>query len=362
MRQFPKIDNFFITDNKIYITDIEYNYIGVLDKNADFVELKCVIKYEEDRQYGLFGDVFIYEDSIFVIPLMASDMYKVNFEKEKIEALRIFDKGRVCADSMAIPKFMSAHIWNDSVILMPVAFPAIIEYDLKSGNEYYYDDWVETVMQTGRMEEEAFFRKTMVHSGVIYAPLCRSDKILKFFIDERRWEIITVDNNDFGYSDICFDGESFWLSPRKGNVVTRYNESSGEICYINGIWDEDTYIAEIKYWNNKIWIVPRTQGSVGIMDSDHIIRDLGICGSHFAMRIYQNILFISSGDDGVIYRFEDEKVTRCELKLKQDITDYYNYYFSQIYSYFNGSTKNNLFKENQINTLQNYIRGIVSIG
>jgi len=358
MREYPKIGNFCINGNNIYITDREYNFIGVLDKDSDVVDLKCVINEEEHFKSWLFGEFFVFDNTIFIPPLKASKLYMINENEDCVKSLDFLEDEIVRDVKVG---FSHAHLYGDSIFLIPTCYPAIVEINLKSKDIQFFDSWKDAVDQIGRKDEIAYFSRTILHKNIIYAPLCKTNKVLKFYLNNRTWEIVTVDDQDVGYCDICSDGKVFWLLPRMGNRITWWNENDKQCGYIEGIWDEKIHLEQIEWWNNKLWIVPMTRGSVAVIEDGSTVKDAGIVGSNCVIRIHEDAMYISTCEDGVLYRMDKKGVSQRKLKLSTKIVNCYNYYASEIHSYLKGKTSNSLFNETEINSLENFIKGVLKM-
>ena len=362
IREYPKIDNFFITDKKLYITDGELNYLGSIDKGSDIVNLEHLFENEEDFEETpwLFGGIISVEDKLFLIPLTASKLYILDTKTKRVEAIEIpFTENSKTSVKV---KFQQAFLSGESIFMIPGVYPGIVEYNYRTHSFAFYDDWVETLKQNARDEETAFFSITKEYGGIIYAPACGSDRILKFSMIDRTWEIVTVDADNKGFCAICKDDSFFWLLPRKGNRITCWNEKNGDVEYITGFWGEEVYLGGIEYWNKKIWIVPRSRNNIGVIDSEEKIEDLKLAGNNFKIARYGKNMYISSFEDGKIYEFTDNGIFEHSLQFDQKIKDYYDNYFSEISAFFNGRTENCIFRENKVNKLSYFIKGICSDG
>lgn len=359
MRAFPKIDNFIFSEKGMYFTDVNYNCFGLVKKGFGITDKCFSFDGESMKKPYLFSDLVSVDDCIYAVPLSASHMYKIKADCENMEAFRI-SYSKVSDDAVCNRvKFMSAHVYDKKIYMMPALYPAIVVYDTQSGLMSYIDDWVDSIENIGRENERAYFRRTRLIGDVIYAPLCRTNRVLKYFIKEDRWELAVVSEGDQGYSDICFDGTDFWLSSRMGNYVTCWNEQTGQCRKIDGVWSDSTYFSQIEYYDGKVWVLPKEGNNIGVVRDESISAFLSIQANKlYSMRLFEDSMYVSA-DSGCVYEIQGKDVNMHFVRFDQGLIDLKEYAYSDIYTYFSGSRSENLFSENVDNSLEMLIEAII---
>ncbi len=222
-------ENAVFFSDKLYFTDMHRNEMCAYDITTDETELICKVDSEES-QMRLFGAIISKCDEMYLVPFSAKCMYKVNVNTGEYESIQFKSVSSNTAFSyLSTAKFLSAHLYEDKIYLMPVSYPAIVEYNCTTGEIQYYDSWLEEAVIDYNPDENALFRKTMLLGDYIYAPFCGKNAVLKFNVITKETQILSVGSKDCAYSSICFDGKCFWLSPRGVTPVVRWNEENDEV-------------------------------------------------------------------------------------------------------------------------------------
>lgn len=144
--------------------------------------------------------------------------------------------------------------------MVGASYPAIVRYDSTTQRLYYYDEWLDDLKQYFTYEENAIFRKSTVVGKHIYAPCCRGNAVLVFDMETYEYKIHEVGDKGSRFSSICYDGEDFWLAPRSGDNIVRWNEESGKYKMIPAHLGEQgsgmyTY-SDIWYEDSRVFLVP----------------------------------------------------------------------------------------------------------
>ncbi len=115
-------------------------------------------------------------------------------------------------------KYIEGAIYNNKIIMIGACAKNIIELDMtdykvKIINTYFdkYEKFVDLFCRSG----------FSIINNCIYIALAVSNEVLIINLDNYEFEVKIVGNN--GYSGITFDGEYFWLTPRRGEKVIKWD-------------------------------------------------------------------------------------------------------------------------------------------
>ena len=94
----------------------------------------------------------------------------------------------------------------------------------------------------------------------ILMPLCNANAVLEFDMEEEKSEIYVVGKEGDSYSGICYDGEFYWLSPRHGGSIIKWDKSNNDITVINQFpteYEKCKYsFIDAIFINGYVWMFP----------------------------------------------------------------------------------------------------------
>ncbi|MDE7253388.1 MAG: hypothetical protein K2O32_10665 [Acetatifactor sp.] len=230
-------------------------YYDIQQQNS---HLACKFHDEVEYQTRLFGDLIPVEDKLYMTPYAAGKLYEVDIATGNIRGIEIDLHPKTVKHlyNEAV-KFLSGHAYKDCIYLMPVSYPAIIEYNCLTGKISYYDEWISQLEESQR---GVFFRKTIMVGSKIYAPGCMGNYVLEFDVETKQYHFFEVGDKTCSYSSICQVGEWFWLSPRgRGPIVKWKVDTNQWEAYRNFpaayVPCEFSY-ADIVYFGGYIYCIP----------------------------------------------------------------------------------------------------------
>ena len=331
-----KFENFIVEGNILYFTDYRYNYFGIYDLANDKL---ITVKYFDDEienRFRLFGTMIHYDMYIYLIPFYAKRIYKINLSDFSAIGISLSyeQTESTTFDERKDGKFLSAHCINDKIYIFPGLFPAIAILDTSTDEITYVNDWVEYISGVGRADEKGFFRKTLYFNNIIYAPINKCNRILKFNPDTLDINILTISDADEGFSSVCTDGEIFYILSRKGCKITKWNEKTGCVSLEEGGWPSDVYSSNVVYFNGEIMCFPMTKELVQCFGQDGIV-SAGFFEDKASFEIqansYADVLYVMNYRDGYLYDVSEKGVSRRELLFDDELWDRYKFYYSDIY-------------------------------
>ncbi len=295
-------ENFICYDDKLWFTDIETNefyYYDLKEKETVFI---CEIAEELGYKQRLFGSIIQYDNSMYLIPFEAEYMYKVDLHTRTYKQIDIVDHKNERKGDVHYLKFLSAHICENKIYMIPVAYPAIVEFDCVTEEVAYYDGWVKFIDKYYLFDDAAFFRKSLLLDKKIYAPLCAGNAVMVFNIESKQSVFKVIGSKKCSFSGICQMGDNFWLSPRRNGPIVKWNEKSNiSEEYSSSVCEEKRGIgfSDIFCFDNKLLIVPimgKTLYEINCATGKvlYYINDLFQEYNDFDFTIYKKELYLSA--------------------------------------------------------------------
>lgn len=158
-------------------------------------------------------------------------------------------------------KFGNAFIYKNSVIMIGHFFPGIISLNLKnfSINEYFSP--YEKLKNLQKQEHDCFtmFRYE-IKDNMLYLASSISNQIIIINLDTFDYKLKSVGSEKCKFSGILWDGEKFWISPRKNTDIIIWNEEKFKTLKLTDtFFEEKPYFWGIERFENKI-VLPGCEG------------------------------------------------------------------------------------------------------
>lgn len=179
-----------------YLTG-EVNIIGNLPEEHFYIE-QCSRK------------IVRWNDYLVITPYNAKYIHIYDMHNEKWERLDYPQNesyGR---------KYVEAFVYNDKVIMIGAFTPNIIELDMKTREICIRNTYFEKYGNT----DELFCRSGYgIIKDDLYIALAISNEVMKINMDSWEYDVIKVGAESDRFSGIAYDGNRFWISPRKDGDV-----------------------------------------------------------------------------------------------------------------------------------------------
>lgn len=210
----PDFETMEFYDNKIWFSEWNCNELYYYDLDSKNVEL--FVKLETEETYGdrLFGAIIICNGYIYLFPFLGKNIYKIN----------IVDRNVITISNFPVNGILSAHLYENHIFMISGQFPSFYDMDCETDEIRAYSQWGDMLNNVSLTDDNAYFRKTFLKDGKVYAPLTKGNAIVVFDIMNKTFDVHIVGEKGDSFSSICYDGENFWLAPRKLNNIILWNE------------------------------------------------------------------------------------------------------------------------------------------
>lgn len=159
-----------------------------------------------------YGNVVVLDKFIFLIPFYAKNIWKLcdNSKWEKISDPRL-EQG----------KFMGAVLINNSIYLLGFWSKEIYKFNILTNQ--ILELKIDISSEMSELDEVGFLGPDYeIVSGKIFVPVMCANIILEIDPERDIATVINVPGKSNGYSGIIYDGNGFWLAPRKGRYFVHY--------------------------------------------------------------------------------------------------------------------------------------------
>lgn len=260
------IQQLYIEDEHIWFTIQHSDVLFKINKKDN--SLSCVKRFglSENLRYTpwIYVSVVGHGDKLYLTPAFSEQIGVYDKSTGEFSRVPIRNQTSVQLNDL---KFFYSCTYKDSVFFVGVVYPAIIEFDTKSGQVSYHSDYVDEVKNINNGYKNLLLGFCTVNKNFMAVIVGNANAIVLFDMEKCRSSVISVPSKNKGYASICFDGQSYWLSPA---------ESGGELVY----WNSETGTNILKvpknfmgdgmwlncYAGGFVWYFPSSRGEAFKVD------------------------------------------------------------------------------------------------
>ena len=265
-----------------WFTAVHFNALFKMSKQTWEAEYIGNFPNENALSKHLYTSISTCNGKLYFTPEAANeiaiyDPQKKEFGKIKIAKPNVESKIKYLPES----KFNASVQYKQWMFFIASCYPAFVRYDTITGQLDYFSDWLNLLDSTITECKYGFFCRAMiVDESRFIAVSSAANALVEFDMENCISKVHTVGGAGNRYSDVCFDGENYWMSPRNAGPVVRWNMETGDCIEYNeypagyvidkhGLWD-------ITYSNGYIWVFPYIMGvalKISHIDGKMVIAD-----------------------------------------------------------------------------------------
>lgn len=282
--------------------------------------------------------------TIYLIPYLDNVIMRFDIDSEQFEKLEL-DERVICENDEL---FWGVGKWEQYLFLMGTKAPVILRVNTDDNRIDYIMDWYQQVENLIFNSEYVYFRRQcVVEKGKLFVPFSIANAILEMDCISMETVVHRLGEEKQGYSGICLEENSLWLSPVGNGDVVKWNMLTKRIDIIS-VSELQTTTDSFWYWgivvsgDKKLLFPDREKKQVCIKD-----KNVEEMYGNFEFLKHDGIhAFFSESDRDIISIMELATGKRVDLKLgsvNMDITG-------------TMEENNNFIVENTTVGLRNYIR------
>lgn len=343
-----------VEDGTAWLVNGNYNGISSVNFNTGKIEFIAEIPSEKKDGIYLYGNVLKYNNKLLLVPVNGKEIAEYDFNSGITKKIPLKN-----LDKPVVLKFLKAILYKNYVFITPFMYPAIIRYDITTGECKYYTEWYEKLLPyIHSFEEPIFANGVCVRENKLLMPFSQENIVLEFDMSTGDSIIHRVGRNENNYWSMAFDGRDYWLiqnnNNNNNNSIVRWNFETGDTKeysnYPIGFINAQHNFNEIVYCENYLLAFPRHSNMIIKVDIDsgtlsEFDLNLGFVEGdrksnyynlknnyYFARSINKDTIIAMSMYDNSLIKIntKTEDITKIKVELeKNDIDSYisFNNYF-----------------------------------
>jgi hypothetical protein len=234
----------YLEDDTIWFVANSYNTLCKMNLVSGETEFVGKIPSVPAKD-GQFCDIIKAEDKVTMLPMASPDICEYDLQKNKFEKIALHNPVAHNFDRMLR--------YKDSLFMKPKGYPAILQYDIKSGVQKYHNKWLEEFRKDDN--SEMFMWGVHARDNLLLLASSVVNKVLEFDMETGNSKVHVVGAKGMNFNGMEFDGVNYWLIPNEGKAIVKWNYTTGETT---------------EYTDYPEGFIGETRGFIGIV----------CCGSH----------------------------------------------------------------------------------
>jgi len=242
--------------NYVYFMDY-MNLLYKYDKKSKNTEYMGIITMQNNSAYF---DIAENNKKLYFAPYYRNnkitffDIYKSKFEQINCKE-----------DCKYNYNFVYVVSFKNFIYFIPAEFPAIMRLNVDTGEITCFSEWVNKVskLQVSKLQEawkDIIFLGYCAVDTELALVIHGANAIMFFNMETGDYEVKSIGEKSEQYSNICFDGENYYISSFYKDYIIKLNRQSNKIFKIkipNFSRKEIVGTSfQIKYLNGHIWLLP----------------------------------------------------------------------------------------------------------
>jgi len=256
----------YITSDHIFFSAYGINSLYSVCKNSgDLKLLLCFPNNKLKSNPMLYSGMVEKNGMLYITPTYSSEILIYSLQNQEVETIS-FNKNS--ADKGLVPAFYNAVSYDKYVFFTPFRYPAITRLDIETHEVSFFDDWVKQIEPYVFTGHDYMFIGTLIIGNILYLACACGNAVVAFNMTNCTSTVYEVGKKGYSYSGISFDGEYFWLSPRRCDTpLVKWSPEKGIIREFHEIYfdvakSHEMSMLEGVCFNNFLWLFPLSASHV----------------------------------------------------------------------------------------------------
>ena len=304
-------------NEKFYFINSELNRLYSINKADRVVEIVGMIP--EEKLFGkfLFGNIVECMGKLFLAPLYAKKIWIFDLQEEKWKSIKLPKPIESVEE-----RFFGAISYGKKVYMLGHKYPGIVIINAENYNVEYRQASEETCKCD--YANNGFLNwDYVIKDSFLYTPILCRNAILKINLANDKMEEIQIGDDDCKYVGLAFDGNYFWLAPRIGKKIIRWDGIHHiEKFLLPECYDDGKYYFGGSFFCNGEIVFTSFEGMTYKFDP---LKPSNYCIDNTRIIFYiktSSDMFIIQDDEGNIFKVGKKK-ERLECKYNSSIFSQY---------------------------------------
>ena len=206
--------------NILYFVSMEMNLVFSLRISDGEISIVDSIPDEFINSKRLGAKIVAWDNNLYLAPMNAKKIWKYDIQNKNWKGYEL--KRKRGLNDMCL--MFQAVIHNNKIFFIGCNYPAITVLDLVSDTIEYIEGPYDEYRDLEYIENDVFFRTDCVmKNGFLYVASCLANSVLKLNLNSYEYEYIRIGDSNLRFSGIDYDGEFFYIAPRKKGPLIKWD-------------------------------------------------------------------------------------------------------------------------------------------
>lgn len=314
-------DGYVKVENSIYFCATDVNCVYKLNLETGETILVSYIPEESSYAGRLSAKILKNNNKLYFIPYHAKKLWVLNLEDMLWKGIDILPEEKKNYEM----KFYEAFIFQRKLYMIGCFLPILLIVDIDNYSICYEYKIHEYFIKKQEKINDCYFKSQYVKKdNSIYLASCLSNEVVIYNLLTREIVIEDVGKKNNRYAGIIYDGENYWLAPRKSTNIVKWDgaEDIQEFELPESEKNDNGWIQGVIKEKDAL-VFPGLGGKrTIIMDKDY---NISVADEEYWMAVQdeeESFNLFYKLDGSVIYETSDGTVkeykTRCSRKKLDD--------------------------------------------
>lgn len=207
-------------EGKLYCMERYFNLLFSIDIKDGTLELTDIIPEQDIIQDVICGHMTVYNGKLILTPNRTRKIWIYDLSTGNWDSINITEK----ENSFGFGGIFQLYIYHNSMFLIGAGYPAIIRLDIENKSCDYIEKPYHDMINRHPDIDFFYFRLHGVQlENNLFLASCLDNYVLKFDMETEGYQWFKIGDDNYAYSEITWDGTSFWLSPRLNCDIVKWD-------------------------------------------------------------------------------------------------------------------------------------------
>lgn len=326
-----------LVEDKVYFFSKGWNALYALSPKSKEIKLISIMPEEKIFATRLCAGIMHHKDKLILIPMTAKKIWIYDLKTDQWIGL----KRKKMGTENTHQEIFRAIEYKEFLFLIGSNYPSIIRLNMNSYELEYWSEPYDFLMSF-KNEKEAYFRSDfLLENNQLFLASCLNNYVLCLNLETLEYNWHEVGERKFRYSGIARAGEYYWLSPRTGTPIVKWDgKNQTEYFPLPVGFDNKKYnFLGVQHYDGKIIFPGMLQNKSIRMNSCYPYK-IEICdGQYYFYKCFEKKGVVFQRNDGMFsikYPSSDEIYTTYCMLPQEQVIEFIRDNIKDEESFFNG--------------------------
>ncbi len=207
-------------EGKLYCIAGDFNLLFSIDTKDGTVELIDTVPQTNLLSPFSRGHIVIHNNKLIIPPDKSGKIWIYNLLSKRWSNIPVEKRNTLYGSGV----FFQAYIYDNNLFLIGGDYPAILCLNPENQTCDYIEEPYQDITDRHHDIDFSYFRLQGVSlKNTLYLASCLDNYVLKFDMQTKKHQWIKVGDDSYVYSEITWDGNNFWLSPRINSDIVKWD-------------------------------------------------------------------------------------------------------------------------------------------